>query len=320
MAYDLAAIRTKIRRLTKSPSTDQISDADINGYIDSFYIYEFPSTISFLKLKDTFTFYTKPNIDTYDLTDIDGTNYLNKYITFKNPVYIDGNLNNLFTNKDSFYGMFPKVSYSQKIGTGDGVATAFAGTLTNKPIVAGTVVVSAKQAGANGHTYTDIYAYDDGVGSWTGDTTGVALDNTINYETGVFEIDFSVAPADGTDINFKYLPYVASKPNSILYNESKFIMRPVPDQVYRIEIEAYKRPTSFAIDTDKPELIQWWEYIAIGAAKKILFDRLDMDTLQIIEPEFLKQQLLINRRTIEQLEIESTNTIFANQARSNNTL
>jgi hypothetical protein len=318
MAYDLAAIRTKIRRLTKSPSTDQISDVDINGYIDNFYLYEFPSTLNFLKLKDTFIFYTKPNIDTYDLTDIDGTNYLNKYVTFKNPVYIDGYKGTLFTDKDSFYGMFPKVSYTQKIGTGDGVAVVFTGTLTNKPIVAGTVVVSAKQAGAGGHTYTDIYAYDDGVGGWTGDI-GIGV-NAINYETGLFSITLSVAPANGTDVNFKYLPYVASKPNSILYNESKFIMRPVPDQVYRIEIGAYKRPTSFALDTDKPELIQWWEYIAIGAAKKILFDRLDMDTLQIIEPEFLRQQLLINRRTIEQLEIESTNTIFANQARSNNTL
>jgi hypothetical protein len=59
-----------------------------------------------------------------------------------------------------------------------------------------------------------------------------------------------------------------------------------------------------------PELSQWWQYIAYGAAKKIFEDRMDMESVQLIMPEFKKQEALVNRRTIDQLSKERASTIY----------
>ena len=38
----LADIRSKVRRITARPSALQITDAEIDNYINTFYIYDFP--------------------------------------------------------------------------------------------------------------------------------------------------------------------------------------------------------------------------------------------------------------------------------------
>lgn len=42
MAIALADIQAKIRRLTRSPSLQQLSDATLNNYIDTFILYDMP--------------------------------------------------------------------------------------------------------------------------------------------------------------------------------------------------------------------------------------------------------------------------------------
>jgi len=39
-------------------------------------------------------------------------------------------------------------------------------------------------------------------------------------------------------------------------------------------MEVYRRPLALLIDTQEPELADWWQYIAYGAAKKVLEDKL----------------------------------------------
>jgi len=41
----LESIRTKIRRLTRSPSSAQITNAQIDDYINTFVLYDFPEYI-----------------------------------------------------------------------------------------------------------------------------------------------------------------------------------------------------------------------------------------------------------------------------------
>jgi hypothetical protein len=38
----LGAIRTKVRRLTRSPNTAQITDNQIDEYVNTFILYDFP--------------------------------------------------------------------------------------------------------------------------------------------------------------------------------------------------------------------------------------------------------------------------------------
>ena len=65
----LEAIQIKVRRLTRSPSTAQLSDDDLNNYINTFVVYDFPEQLRMFNLRTTFTFVCNAYQDTY-YTDI----------------------------------------------------------------------------------------------------------------------------------------------------------------------------------------------------------------------------------------------------------
>ena len=89
----LTAIRIKIRRLTRSPSQALITDAQIDDYINTFVLYDFPESLRLFTFRTTLTFYTQPNIDTYETDTVDATaplyNFKNKYITVHQPIFIE---------------------------------------------------------------------------------------------------------------------------------------------------------------------------------------------------------------------------------------
>ena len=61
----LVAIQTKVRRLTRSPSENQLDTPTLNDYINTAVIYDFPSQLRLFSLRSTFTFWTIPNVDQY---------------------------------------------------------------------------------------------------------------------------------------------------------------------------------------------------------------------------------------------------------------
>ena len=75
---------------------------------------------------------------------------------------------------------------------------------------------------------------------------------------------------------FEAILYQPGKPLGMLYYDDKFIIRPVPDKTYSINIEVDVRPTELLNTTDVPQIAQWWQYIAYGAGKKIFEDRMDL--------------------------------------------
>jgi hypothetical protein len=99
----------------------------------------------------------------------------------------------------------------------------------------------------------------------------------------------------------------------MLYFDDAFVLRPVPDKVYPVEFEVYRRPSELLAVNASPELEQWWQYIAYGAAKKIFEDQSDMDSVQQIMPEFKQQERLVLRRTIVQQTNERVATIYTDQ-------
>ena len=134
-----------------------------------------------------------------------------------------------------------------------------------------------------------------------------------NYVTGNFTITFPNPPASGAPINSQTVLVQPSIPQTILFYDGAFVLRPVPDQAYRITVEAFIRPTELLLSTDAPKLSEWWQYIAYGAAKKVFEDRMDLESVQQIMPEYHKQMLLIQRRTIVQQTNQRTSTIFTEQ-------
>jgi hypothetical protein len=321
---NLDTIRTKVRRLTRSPSTDQLSDTEIDQYINTFIVYDMPEHLRLFDLRTTLTFYTQPFIDTYSTNTADSTNPLynfkNKYISIHEPCYIAGYQQFYTQSREQFYGIYPQVNSIQQIGQGDGATLTFAGTLpfgqsTTAPLTGPHILQNNVLFTSVGTSGVSLCATDTPNTVELGDLDGdVALGtNTINYLNGAYTITFNIAPADGVAVNAEYIPYQPALPQAVLYYQDKFVLRPVPDQSYRVNLEAYIVPTELENATDNPDISQWWQYVAYGAAKKVFEDRMDMESIQQIMPEFKEQESLVIRKTLVQLSNERVATIYTEQ-------
>lgn len=349
----LAAIRTKVRRLTRTPSTAQLSNDDLDNYINTFVMYDFPEHLRMFNLRTVFKFWCNPYQDVYPtdtasfgdpvinpgITNNPLYDFQNRYISVAPPVYIAGYQALYTQSREEFYGIYPNINSIASIGTqGDGATTTFTGVVNsqqsivppgltqNITLLQNNVLFSSVDSNGNGLALVDVPVLDTATGNPTVNgnlyvpgqqpttpPTTVTPTNTINYVTGEYTITFSSAPGSGEAINSQTVPRATSLPQSVLYYDNKFVLRPVPDQPYEITIEAYVRPTALLDAAATPALNEWWQYIAYGAAKKVFEDRMDMDSVALIMPEFKKQETLCLRRTIVQNTNERVATIYTNQ-------
>lgn len=359
----LEAIQTKVRRLTRSPSTSQLSDEELQNYINTSVVYDFPEHLRMFNLKTTFSFYTNPGQDVYptDIVSFGGAvnattnplyNFQNIYLTMHPPVYIAGYEAYFTQHREQFYGIYPMINNISSIGpTGNGAATQFSGVInTAIPGVAvnpnvrqfvsllqNEVLFSSVDLNGNGLAMIDVPLLDSITGMPTiygnlyrpddlppapvliaapyvvGTTVGLNQFNYINYVTGQFVVTFDTAPAAGVLINSQTVPLNQAMPQSLLFYDNKFVVRPMPDQPYKIEFEAYVRPTALLQLGQSPQLEEWWQYIAYLASKKVFEDRMDLDSVALILPELNKQERMCLRRTLVQLSNQRTRTIYSDQ-------
>jgi len=320
----LADIKTKVRRIIKAPSTSQITEAELLSYINNFLIYDMPENLRLFTFKKTLTFYTTPYIDIYETTSGPGApireedplyNFKNAYITESTPIFCDGTKIYLSQSRDEFYSMYPPTQQRIQIATGDGATVLYADTLSSAPVVPYSVLFSSYDANGEQLVITDVPQRSATTGQFLigGDLVwpeGAAAYGSINYKTGVYSFTFPQAPDAEAKIYAHAIPSTLGKPQSVLYYENKFVLRPVPDAVYSITMDAYVRPDALENDADYPELEQHWSYIAWGAAKRILEDRVDTDTLAQIMPMFKEQENLVQRRTLVQNQEKEAATIY----------
>ena len=310
----LAQIRTKVRRLTRSLSPAQLSDALIDEYINTFIQYDFPEHLRTFTLRSTFTFFCQPFIDTYETSVVPGNqffNWKNIYTTVHEPIFIAGNRAFFSQDRDQFYAIYPLTNFINQIGVGDGVTLNFNGVLNNfnggpasvTPVLRNQVMFDSIDANFNG-----MQVHDDGNGILVGDGAG-----TINYITGAYTIVWNVAPAQAAPVNSQTVPYQPSRPTSMLFYDSKLVLRPIPVKPYRVDMEVYVRPTELINAGQSPQLEEWWQYITYGAAKKVFEDRMDIQSVQMIMPEYKMQESLVLRRTIVQQTGTRAATIYTEQ-------
>ena len=89
----LTIIQNKVRRLTRSLSPAQLTDDQLNDYINTFIQYDFPEHLRLANLRTTFSFYTEPWVDVYESNDDPNSvfnNFDNLYTTIHPPVYVAG--------------------------------------------------------------------------------------------------------------------------------------------------------------------------------------------------------------------------------------
>jgi hypothetical protein len=98
------------------------------------------------------------------------------------------------------------------------------------------------------------------------------------------------------------------------------LLYPIPDQGYTVSFEAYRYPISFDVDNNgnfdgtlNPQLNEWWQLLAYGAADKIFSDNADFENMAKYRPLLDEQMNLVLRRTIVQQTSERTSSIYTEQ-------
>lgn len=337
----LQMIYAKVRRLTGSADTLQLPDTPntgdpysvgISDYINSFYNYDFPAQFRSLKLKDNYTFNTIKGISNYAFDS-------EHYTTIEGPVYCSKRQIYLFEDKQSFfrsnYVWQSQTNFATGNGT-NGTPTPYSGFTTGSPIMRSynnnpvfavnpnypasqvqNILITANTANPNTST---VNVTDDGFGNLieilaNGTVLSAGL---INYQTGeITNLTFSQAIPQGNAIQILYNPIQETTPTSILFFQNQFTLAPTPDQGYTIELVAYRQPsqalTKTAAAAGNPELSEWWECIAIGAAKKIYEDRLDFDGVALMDKMLKERYQTAYTRTYAQLGKQRVGTIYAAQ-------
>lgn len=125
---------------------------------------------------------------------------------------------------------------------------------------------------------------------------------TVNYITTAITITLPVQMKAGTQLNIWAATYAVGRPYNLLFWNNEFTIRPVPDNVYLVEVESFLTPAQFMAVTDNPILNQWAQYIAYGSAAEILRDRQDMEGVQNLQEGFQRQEaLVLERQSIEEI-------------------
>lgn len=343
---DLATIRIKIRRLTRSLSATQITDAQINEYVNQFVLYDFPEHLRLKNLRETFSFYTTPYVDTYDTVNAPAQSPLydfkNKYLTVHPPIFIAGYQSSFYEDRASFFGSYPIINSIAYSGvSGDGLVnqaivftintpqTINTGVSVTSCILKFNVLITTVDVLQNALILIDRPRVNDAVTgdliepNFTGTIAVPIVLGTINYLTGLVTIpagfNFQGVPTAalaGAKIYSESVLVQPSLPQSILFYDGKFTVRPVPDKAYRINMEVFVQPTALIDSNQYPKLKEWWTYIAYGASKKIFEDRQDFESVKAIMPEFKTQETLIQRRTIVQQTSQRASTIYTEQTGS----
>lgn len=327
-------IETIIRRLTASASETSLTTVEIQKTLNDFYYSDFPYAIKIDQMRSVYVFFTEPYRDRYPID----VNY-NQGV--RAPLYIDGIQGSFFKDRQQFFNVWPKFPYYYKPISGDGVTTAFTftipGPFLSKEVVIGGVDIAGNPISVNDdglgnlqlqipNPVTSVPAqYNppvsnpaipgmkninlgnpglNNVNTQTLDPSSAPYNGIgrVNYVTGVFNINFPVAPASGTQLHLRVSQYQTGRPYNLMFWNNELTIRPVPKNIHKVEIETYLTPVQFMQTTDSPILNQWAKYLAYGAAMEILRQRQDNEGVENLREGFERQEaLVLERQGIEEL-------------------
>jgi hypothetical protein len=135
--------------------------------------------------------------------------------------------------------------------------------------------------------------------------------NTVNYLTGEINVTFPTAIPAGQNINVQALFFQSGLPRSILYYNNTLTLRAPPAMQYPVQLDCYLSPGAFLSSSNALPFAYMGEYIARGAARKILSDTGDVEQFQFYEPLFREQEALVWKRSQRQFTSNRTQTIYS---------
>jgi len=311
----LANIRTKVRRLTGRPSPQQITDDQIDEYVNTFYLYDMPETLRLFSEETVYEFMTEANVAQYDMrvetywTGVENIPAVDAFITIQPPVFIAGYQSFWSQDREQFYRTYPALAQIVNEVEGDGTPGPYSITFANTPVLQYNVTVGAIDDTDVAINCIDVPT-DRTDGTWAQINTNNAVTGSIDYISGTASVTFANNIPTGNKVTFTAVPYQPSRPQALLYYNNIITLRPVPDKSYLVRVNAYKRPTALVDSADHPELRQWWQYLAFGASLKIFEDSGDPEGYATIMVGFKQQERMVLRRTIKERTNQRTATIF----------
>lgn len=135
--------------------------------------------------------------------------------------------------------------------------------------------------------------------------------NTINYLTGEVNVTFPTPPADQANINLQCFYFQTGLPRGILFYNNCLTLRSPPSQQFLVELDGYLSPAAFFNMEAAIPFGYMSEYIARGAARKILSDTGDVEQFNFYEPLFKEQEMLVWKRSQRQWTNNRTQTIYS---------
>ena len=133
---------------------------------------------------------------------------------------------------------------------------------------------------------------------------------TVNYITTQINVLLPVPAQAGSMINIWAAQYQTGRPYNLLWWNNEFTIRPVPDNMYLVEVEAYMTPVQFMQTTDDPQIKQWALYLAYLTAQEILRQRQDTEGVQNLEEGRKRQEgLVLEKQAVEEIGIPNI-TLF----------
>lgn len=136
-------------------------------------------------------------------------------------------------------------------------------------------------------------------------------ENTVNYLSGEINVTFPVAIPLGNNINAQCFFFQSGLPRGILFYNNSIILRSPPDQQYLVELTGYLTPCAYLQGSSAIQFAYMAEYIARGAARKILADTGDIEQFNFYEPLFKEQEVLVWKRSQRQFTATRTGTIYS---------
>jgi hypothetical protein len=286
-SWTLADIRQKVRQVTGRFSPNELTNTQLDDYINKYYTLTFPSEVKLEQKHVYYQFTTSANQAFYDQPE---TTYTN----FEPPATVN-NLSMLWYQDPAYFFENNPLQYTFLTPwTGDGATVTFTTTVTGFPIYPGTLTI-----------YDDVEFFEDTSQDWTaanvtltGDQGGTA---TINYDTGSVSVTFNTAPINGQIINLNYVIFQPGRPQAILMYNNQFQLFPVPDQAYIIKMGAYSVVAALVNATDTPDLSEWGPMIAYGASRDIFSDYGELDAYGETTQLYKEQKNYVLTRTCQDL-------------------
>jgi hypothetical protein len=165
---------------------------------------------------------------------------------------------------------------------------------------------------ANGGTTLTINVDSTAFTAYVSGGTVSSFQNVINYFTGtVSNLYFPQVIPSGVNINAQCYYFQCGLPRGILFYDNVLTLRSPPSQQYLVELDGYLTPAGFLASSQAIPFAYMCEYIARGAARKILSDTGDIEQFQFYEPLFREQETLVWKRSQRQFTSSRTQTIYS---------